>query len=54
MSGKYLKNFMKENNVEMSLIAHEITKGLNHNEIKIIPKIQINVGFFERFFQLFS
>ncbi|PDH20661.1 MAG: hypothetical protein CNC05_03195 [Pelagibacterales bacterium MED-G42] len=54
MSGKYLKNFMKENNVEMSLIAHEITKGLNPNEIKIIPKIQINGGFFERFFQLFS
>mgnify|MGYP001357474008 FL=1 len=54
MSGTYLKNFIKENNIEISLIANEITKGLNPNEIKIIPKIQINRGFFERFFQLFS
>ncbi len=54
ISGKYLKDFKKEEKSEISLIAHKIRKGYNSNEIEIVPKIRLNKGLFERFFQLFS
>ena len=54
MSGKYLKKFLDEKDVEASLMAHKILNGYNDNEILIVPKIELNKGFFEKFFQLFS
>ena len=54
ISGKYLKNLKKEKKNEISLMAHKIREGYNSNEIEIVPKIRLNKGFFERFFQLFS
>jgi hypothetical protein len=54
ISGKYLKNFLDDQNKELSFIAHKILNGYNANEIIIVPKITENKGFFEKFFQLFN
>ncbi len=54
ISGKYIKNFLGEKDSDISLMAHKILNGYNSNEILIIPKIRLNKGFFEKFFQLFS
>jgi len=54
MSGKYVKNFLDENDTEISLMSHKVLNGYNNNEILIVPKIRPNKGFFEKFFQLFS
>ena len=35
-------------------MAYKIENGHNENEVKIIPKSTKNIGFFEKFFQLFS
>ena len=51
---KYIKNFFKEENLDLSLIAFKIQSGHNHNEIILVPKSQKTRGFFEKFFQLFS
>jgi hypothetical protein len=45
---------LDEKDVEASLMAHKILNGYNDNEILIVPKIELNKGFFEKFFQLFS
>ncbi len=54
ISGKYLKELMRDKDLELSLMAQKMKDGFNPNEIVIIPKIQTNKGFFEKFFQLFS
>ena len=54
ISGKYLKKIIGDNKFEISEMAHKIRKGYNPNEIKIVPKTNVNKGFFEKFFQLFS
>ena len=54
ISGKYLKELMSDKDLELSLMAQKMREGINPNEIEIIPKIQTNRGFFEKFFQLFS
>ncbi len=54
MSGKYLKNFLNDEDLELSFMAHKILNGYNSNEIAIVPKNKANKGFFEKFFQLFS
>ena len=51
---KYIKNFFKEENLDLSLIAFKIQSGHNHNEIVLAPKSLKKRGFFEKFFQLFS
>ncbi len=54
VSGKYIKEFMHDKDIDLSLMAHKILNGHNINEIRIIPKLFKNKGFFEKFFQLFS
>ncbi len=54
VSGRYLKNFKAGKDTDISIMAHKILNGYNKNEITIVPKIQENRGFFEKFFQLFS
>jgi hypothetical protein len=54
ISGKYLKELKRDKDLELSLMAQKMRDGFNPNEIVIIPKIQTNKGFFEKFFQLFS
>ena len=54
LDGQYIKNFIKDISTDIPEIAHNILKGLNVNEIMIIPKYPRKTGFFEIFFQLFS
>ena len=54
IDGKYVKNFFKDEEIELSLASHKLINGFNDNEVVIVPKRLKNKGFFERFFQLFS
>ena len=54
IDGKYVKNFFKDDELELSLATHKLINGFNDNEVIIVPKNVENVGFFERFFNLFS
>ena len=35
-------------------MAYKILNGCNENEVMVIPKNTKKIGFFEKFFQLFS
>ena len=54
IDGKYVKNFFKDDKLEISLATHKLINGFNDNEVIIIPKNTKNHGFFERFFNFFS
>jgi len=49
----YIRNFFKEN-IDISEMTYKILNGYNENEVMIIPRNHKKIGFFERFFQLFS
>ena len=51
---KYIKDFFKNENLNISEMVFKIQQGVNEREVTIVPKNQKRVGFFERFFQLFS
>ena len=51
---KYIKNLFEGENLDLSLIAFKIQSGHNQNEIALVPKTIKKIGFFEKFFQLFS
>jgi len=53
LDGNYVKNFNKED-IEISKKAFNILNGANENEVIIIEKNTKKLGFFEKFFQLFS
>ena len=50
----YIKSLFKEQKISLSEMSHKSQTGYNTNEVSIIPKNQKKVGFFEKFFQLFS
>jgi len=54
MCGNYINNFIGDTGDEISIIANKLRNGLNINEITFVPKHKENMGFFEKFFQLFS
>ena len=54
IDGKYVKNYFKEGEPELSLATHKLINGFNNNEVIIVPKNTENRGFFERFFNIFS
>ena len=54
IDGKYVKNFFKDDELELSYATNKIINGCNDNEVLIIPKSKRNQGFFERFFNIFS
>ena len=54
MSGKYIKSFIGEDVIELSIMANKLNNGLNKNEVQLVSKNVENKGFFEKFFQLFS
>ena len=54
IDGKYVKNYFKDDKLEISLAAHKLINGINDNEVIIVPKNTKNHGFFERFFKFFS
>ena len=49
----YLKNYLNEEKLDISQLAHKLKNGINKNEVKITSKSSKNLGFFEKFFQLF-
>ncbi len=53
LDGNYVKNFNKEE-IEISEMAFNILNGANQNEVIITQKNIKKLGFFEKFFQLFS
>ena len=54
IDGKYVKNYFKEGELELSLATHKLINGFNNNEVIIVPKNTEKQGFFERFFNVFS
>ena len=50
----YIKNFYREEKIDISQKAHKLLNGLNSNEVRIISRTKQKHGFFEKFFQLFS
>ena len=54
MCGNYVKKFLDHDHSEFYLTAHKLKNGHNDNEVILVPKNIENMGFFEKFFQLFS
>ena len=54
LNQKYLKNFFKDTDLELSHMAYKLQNGYNENEVRLIQKNTKKQGIFERFFQLFS
>ena len=53
IDGSYVKNTFN-NDIELSEMTHKILTGHNENEVTFTPKNTKKLGFFEKFFQLFS
>ena len=54
LNAKYLKNFFKDDKLDIFNMANKIIRGSNRNEVKLVDKIFEKRGIFERFFDLFS
>ena len=54
MSCKYIKSYISEDSMELSMMANKLNNGFNKNEVQLMSKNVENIGFFEKFFQLFS
>ena len=54
MDGKYIKDYFSNNKIDFVEMVYRIQNGFNENEVRLIPKNNKNMGFFEKFFQLFS
>ena len=50
----YIKEFYKDEKIDISQKAHKLLNGLNTNEVCIISKTSQKSGFFEKFFNFFS
>ena len=53
IDGSYVKNIINDD-LEISEMTHMILTGYNENEVTFTPKNTKKLGFFEKFFQLFS
>ena len=53
VDGSYVKNIFN-NDIELSEMTHKILTGHNENEVTFTPKNTKELGFFEKFFQIFS
>ncbi len=54
LDGYYVKKFFESDDIQLTEMISKIKDGFNENEIKLVPKNTRKLGFFERFFQLFS
>lgn len=54
LNSKYLIEFFEKKESNIFIMAHKIIDGFNQNEVLLVPKIQKNKGFLERFFHFFS
>ena len=50
----YAKDFFLDKQLDISQMAYNLKNGMNKNEIQITSKPLKKLGFFEKFFQLFS
>ena len=50
----YVKDFFLDKQLDIPQMAHKLKNGMNKNEIQITSKSSKKLGFFEKFFQLFS
>ena len=50
----YIKDFYKDEKIDISHKAHKLLSGSNINEVRIVSKTSQKQGFFEKFFQLLS
>ena len=50
----YVQNFFEDRDLKISEMAYKVQNGVNENEVSVIPKNFKKLGFFEKFFQLFS
>ena len=53
IDGNYIKTVL-DNDLSLTEMSHRILNGHNQNELNFIPKNRKKLGFFEKFFQLFS
>ena len=54
LNQNYIQSLFKDQKISLSEMAYKSQKGYNTNEVTIIPKNLKKLGFFEKFFQLFS
>ena len=50
----YVKDFFLDKQLDISQMAHKLKNGMNKKEVQITTKYPKKIGFFEKFFQLFS
>ena len=50
----YVKDFFIDKQLDISQMAHKLKNGMNKKEVQITSKFTKKLGFFEKFFQLFS
>ena len=50
----YVKDFFFDKQLDISQMAHKLKNGMNKKEVQITSKYTKKIGFFEKFFQLFS
>jgi len=50
----YVKDFFLDKQLDISQMAHKLKNGMNKKEVQITSKYNKKIGFFEKFFQLFS
>ena len=50
----YVKDFFIDKQLDISQMAHKLKNGMNDKEVRITYKYPKKLGFFEKFFQLFS
>ena len=50
----YVKDFFLDKQLDISQMAHKLKNGMNDKEVRITSKYPKKLGFFEKFFQLFS
>ena len=50
----YVKDFFLDKQLDISQMAHKLKNGMNKKEVQITSKSTKKIGFFEKFFQLFS
>ena len=51
---EYVKDFFLGKQLDISQMAHKLKNGINNKEVRITSKSSKKLGFFEKFFQLFS
>ena len=54
INAEYIKKFFEKEKIDVFKMANKIINGCNENEVKIVRKKYKKLGFFERFFDLFS